>query len=100
MSERFSGQNLADCPFCPPGGRQFRTARLCSGCGQPLCLSCRPDIPGVPSRCPDCGGGGAEEALREPGRALERLAAAGLNPPLWLTLLRDRAGTAETPIPE
>ena len=88
--DRFSSQNMADCPFCPAGGRQFRTGRQCAECGKPLCLICRPEVPKQPFLCPDCGGGPVEDAIHAPGPAIERIRTAGQPIPYWLTLLQQR----------
>ncbi len=93
-SDRFSGQNMADCGFCPPTGRRFRTQRQCGGCSQPLCLVCRPEVPGQPFRCPDCGGGSVEDALHMPSEAIARIQGTGAPVPFWLTLLQERMQTA------
>jgi hypothetical protein len=75
---------MADCAFCPPDGRRFRTARRCSECGKPLCLFCRVELPGRPFRCPECDGLPRDDALRAPEAAIQRLGEAGMTPPFWL----------------
>jgi len=89
--DRFSSQSLADCAYCPPGGRQFRTARQCAGCGRPLCLVCRPWVPRAPHLCPECGGGPLVNALQSPEAAAAGLQAAGQEVPYWLAVIRERA---------
>ena len=103
--DRFSGQNLSDCAFCPPADRQFRTQRQCSGCAKPLCLVCRPEVPGTPYRCPECGGGAVEDTLHTPDAAVRRIQEAGAKPPFWLTLLVEhtaasRMAAEEVIVPE
>lgn len=93
-ADRFTGQTLADCAFCPPDGRRFRTARSCAGCGRPLCLVCRPWIPVTAHQCPDCGGGPPEAALTQPEEAIERLIERGHTPPYWLVLFSRRQAAA------
>lgn len=88
--DRFSSQNMANCHFCPAGGRQFRTGRVCAECGKALCLICRPEVPRQPFLCPDCGGGPVEDAIHTPGRAIERIRASGQPVPYWLTLIQER----------
>ena len=82
--DRFSGQNLEDCAFCPEGGRRFRTSRHCARCGRALCMSCRVPIVGIPSRCPDCSGTPRDDALGCPDRAAVRLQEEGCEAPFWL----------------
>jgi hypothetical protein len=98
--DRFSSQSMSDCAFCPPDGRRYRTTRQCAGCSQPLCLVCRPDIPGVAYLCPDCGGGACENAIAEPAAVLARLTAAGQTPPYWLVLHHERLTAAQAPVAE
>lgn len=88
--DRFSSQTMADCVFCPPEGRRFRTARQCAECGRPLCLVCRPAVPAIAYLCPDCGGGHPENALHAPAVVIERLTGAGYTAPFWLTVARDQ----------
>ena len=85
---------MADCAFCPPDARRFRTARQCANCGTALCLVCRPAIPAIPFLCPNCGGGERENTLKDPARTIARLQAAGLTVPYWLEILQLRI-TAE-----
>ncbi|MFN3652064.1 MAG: hypothetical protein ACK47B_21010 [Armatimonadota bacterium] len=87
--ERFSSASMADCAFCPSDGRRFRTARQCAGCSRALCLNCRPEIPGKPYLCPDCGGGPREDALHVPAASITRLEAAGERVPYWLLVARE-----------
>jgi hypothetical protein len=89
----FTSGNLLDCEFCPPAGRRFRTIRQCSGCGKALCLVCRPEVPGTPFLCPDCGGEPPADAIRRPAAAVERIRAAGHTVPFWLTVLHERSLT-------
>jgi hypothetical protein len=91
--DRFSSQNLSDCAFCPPGGRQFRTPRQCAACARALCLVCRPEVPGTPFLCPECGGGPREDTLRQPERAIARIREAGHAVPFWLTALHEGMAT-------
>ena len=86
---------MADCVFCPPEGRRFRTQRQCSVCGKPLCLVCRPEVSGVPFLCPECGGGPAEDSLHRPLAVVERISAAGHTVPYWLTVLCERVTVAK-----
>lgn len=95
--DRFTTQILIDCEFCPTDGRQFRTHRHCSGCGKALCLSCRPEVRGRPTLCPDCGGGAPEAALEQPEAAVNRILNEGLKPPYWLLALRERKTVAPLP---
>ncbi len=88
--DRFSSQNMSDCAFCPPEGRRFRTTRTCNECGRPLCLICRPAVPKAPFLCPECGGGPREDAIHQPGAAIERIRAAGNAAPYWLTVIERR----------
>src|SRR5262249_31354162 len=92
--DRFSSQNLSDCAFCVPLGRQFRTQRQCSGCSRPLCLVCRPAVPGQPLLCPECGGGPPEAAIQNPTACIDRITAAGQAVPFWLEVLRERLALA------
>jgi hypothetical protein len=92
--DRFSSQNMADCEFCPPEGRRFRTARQCAKCSRYLCLVCRPYVPQRSVLCPDCGGGPCDNAFMAPAAAVERITAAGLTAPFWLTVLQERIGAA------
>lgn len=85
---------MADCGFCPPAGRRFRTPRQCSACSRSLCLVCRPEIPGQPFLCPDCGGGPVEDALHRAGECIARLTAAGQTIPFWLEVLHTEAAAA------
>lgn len=88
--DRFSAQNMADCEFCPPDGRRFRTTRQCAGCGRFLCLICRPWVPQASHLCPDCDGAPAVRALTNPAAAMEQLQAAGHAIPFWLTMVHER----------
>jgi hypothetical protein len=92
--DRISSQNMADCEFCPPDGRRFRTMRQCAGCSKPLCLVCRPALPAVSFLCPDCGGGAVENALHAPHAVVERLTSAGQTVPYWLTVAIEQIGRA------
>ena len=92
--DRFSSQSMADCEFCPPDGRRFRTMRQCSSCGKPLCLVCRPVVVSVPFLCPECGGGVAENALLAPQAVIERLTGAGQTVPYWLTVIVEQTAKA------
>lgn len=98
--ERFGSQNLADCAFCPAGGRRFRTARSCARCDRPLCLACRPLGGPDGVLCPDCGGGRLEHALEDPRGAHLRLTQAGGEPPLWLTVMVARLEKGDPASPE
>ncbi len=96
-SSRFSGPELADCAFCAgrsEGRRGYRTPRQCGGCGKPLCLACRPEVPSVPRHCPDCGGGPVLDAVRQPGEAAAALAERGLAVPFWLEVAARRAASS------
>lgn len=84
--DRFSSQSMSDCDFCPSDGRRFRTARQCATCGKALCLVCRPALPGTAFLCPDCGGGGVENALHQPQLVIDRLKASELTIPYWLSI--------------
>ena len=88
--DRFSSQNMHDCAFCPEEGRRFRTTRQCVECGSALCLVCRPEVPGQPFRCPNCGGGPPADALHRPEVCIQRLTAAGQTVPFWLEVLKER----------
>ena len=88
--DRFTSANMADCTFCPPAGRRFRTGRICGNCSRPLCIVCRPWVPQQPYLCPECGGGPAQDALHAPGAAIRRLEDAGLTVPYWLRVLDER----------
>jgi hypothetical protein len=88
--DRFSSQNMSDCLFCAEEGRRFRTQRQCAECARPLCLVCRPLVPGQPFLCPDCGGGPREDALHHPAASIDRIAAAGKDVPFWLEIVRER----------
>jgi len=90
--DRFSSQNMADCHFCPPDGRRFRTARQCTECRKALCLVCRPAHPKVPFLCPDCGGGAPENALKQPAACIDRITQAGHEAPYWLVVVKERLG--------
>jgi hypothetical protein len=94
--DRFSSQNMSDCAFCPADGRRFRTTRQCSACGKALCLVCRPALPGTAFVCPDCGGGEAEYALLRPQLVIERLTAAGVTVPFWLSVAVEQISTHPT----
>jgi len=103
--DRFSNFNMADCAFCPPERRGFRTGRVCEGCGRPLCVVCRPWSPGQAFRCAECGGGALEDALGAPDDCIRRREEAGQPVPFWLTVLRERArvrheNPADTAVPE
>lgn len=93
--DRFTSQTMADCEFCPPDGRRFRTARQCSKCERPLCLVCRPAVPALAFLCPDCGGGQPENALLQPAAVIERLTVAGHTAPFWLTIAREQLVLAQ-----
>lgn len=94
--DRFSSHTMADCPWCPSDGRQFRTARTCARCAAPLCLSCRPAATGE-VLCPACGGGDAERAVEAPDAVISRLEAAGAAVPFWLIVLARRRAVAPRP---
>ena len=91
--DRFSSQNMSDCEFCAPGGRRFRTTRQCSTCGKPLCLVCRPALPGTAFLCPDCGGGAVEDALHQPQQVIDRLTSSGVTVPFWLSVAVEQIRT-------
>ena len=88
--DRFSSSSMSDCVFCLPEGRRFRTQRQCRDCGKALCLVCRPEVPGVPFLCPDCGGGPREDAIHAPGATITRIQSAGHKVPYWLLVLQER----------
>ncbi len=88
--DRFSSSNMSDCSFCHPEGRRFRTQRQCSECGKPLCLVCRPEVPGTPFLCPECGGGPCDDAIHQPDAVVARIQGAGHPVPFWLTLISER----------
>src|SRR3954452_16178539 len=98
--DRFSSQNMQDCAFCPEEGRRFRTMRQCVQCGRALCLVCRPEVPGQPFLCPDCGGGPPEDALHHPAVCIERIAGRGQAVPFWLEVLQERLALLPVPEPE
>ena len=93
--DRFSSQNMADCDFCSPEGRSFRTTRQCEGCTRPLCIVCRPAAPQAPYLCPECGGGPREDAIHRPEVSIARFQEAGQTVPFWLTVLRERMAAAQ-----
>lgn len=95
--DRFSSQNMADCAFCRPEGRRFRTTRQCAGCSRPLCLVCRVWVPQEPFLCPDCGGGDLEDALHAPAASVARLAANGHAVPFWLSTVQEQIQVSVSP---